>query len=76
MGFANAESIQFYALLARRNLGLDSAICSSWGFIQNPQNWLLTSGAQIKRFWKNRLAAVSYGVTTKIPAIVLSDLAI
>src|SRR5262249_31447419 len=44
-GFANAKSIQFYALLARRNLGFDSAICSSWGFIQNPQNRLLTSGS-------------------------------
>src|SRR5215475_1582874 len=48
MGFANAESIQFYALLARRNLGLDSGICSFWDSIQNPRNWLLTSGSQVR----------------------------
>jgi hypothetical protein len=55
MRFANAESIQFYALLARRNLGLDSGICSFWDSIQNPRNWLLTSGAMDRLSEENPL---------------------
>src|SRR5215510_949589 len=69
MGFANAESIPFYALLARWNLGLDSGICSFWDSIQNPRNWLLTSGSQVRVLHGsshkiNNLRAVSDGRST------------
>src|SRR5262245_9450679 len=73
MGFANAESIPFYALLARWNLGLDSAICSFWDSIQNPRNWLLTSGSQVRVLHGsfnriNYLRAVSNGRSTCLPS--------
>jgi hypothetical protein len=46
--FTEMEIVQFFALLTRQKHGLDSIICSLWDFIQIHQNWLLTSGAQVR----------------------------
>src|SRR6187402_3792324 len=41
-------------------LGLDSGICSFWDSIQNPRNWLLTSGSMIRVHHGSSIKSTTY----------------